>query len=218
LVGIGAIYKALQGVLESAIEIMYNIFGNYGLAIIGITILIKLVLLPLTLKQDKSMSAMKKLQPKLEALKEKYKNDAQTLNQKTIELYKIHKVNPASGCLPILLQMPILFALFGVLRKTGADGGVVAEGSKFLWLTLSQPDPFYLLPLLNGAVSYFQQKLMSASQGSSNPQMKMMTYMFPIMMIFISYKMPSGLQLYWFVSSLASVAQQYYIMSRRDEA
>ena len=211
-------YEALQGLLENGIQIMYNIFGNYGIAIIGITILIKLVLLPLTLKQDKSMSAMKRLQPELEALKEKYKKDPQTLNQKTIELYKIHKVNPASGCLPILLQMPILFALFGVLRKTGVDGGVIADGSKFLWLTLSVPDPLYLLPLLNGAVSYFQQKLMSASQGSSNPQMKMMTYMFPVMMIFISYKMPSGLQLYWFVSSLASVAQQYYIMSRRDEA
>jgi len=215
---IKAVYGALQGFLESAIQMMYNIFGNYGLAIIGITVLIKLVLLPLTLKQDKSMSTMKKVQPELEALKEKHKNDPQTLNKKTMELYKIHKVNPASGCLPILLQMPILFALFGVLRKTGADGGVVAEGSKFLWLTLSNPDPIYLLPLLNGVVSFFQQKIMSSSQGSSNPQMKMMTYMFPVMMIFISYKMPSGLQLYWFVSSLASVGQQYYIMSRRDEA
>ncbi|RUA09576.1 MAG: hypothetical protein DSY38_00400 [Fusobacteria bacterium] len=195
---------------------MYGVFGNYGLAIIGITILIKLVLLPLTLKQDRSMSAMKKLQPELDALKTKYKNDPQTLNQKTVELYKIHKVNPASGCLPILLQMPILFALFGVLRKTG-EGAVITQGSTFLWLSLSTPDPYFILPLLNGAVSYFQQKLMSASQGAANPQMKMMTYMFPVMMIFISYKMPSGLQLYWFVSSLASVAQQYYIMSKRDE-
>lgn len=213
---IGTIYGGLQGILESAITAMYGIFGNYGMAIIGITILIKLVLLPLTLKQDKSMSAMKRLQPELDALKTKYKNDPQTLNQKTIELYKIHKVNPASGCLPILLQMPILFALFGVLRKTGVDAVIPAD-STFLWLSLSLPDPYFALPLLNGFVSFFQQKLMSASQGS-NPQMKMMTYMFPVMMIFISYRMPSGLQLYWFVSSLASVAQQYYIMSRRNEA
>lgn len=213
---IGTIYGGLQNILESSIQMMYGVFGNYGLAIIGITILIKLVLLPLTLKQDRSMSAMKKLQPELDALKTKYKNDPQTLNQKTVELYKIHKVNPASGCLPILLQMPILFALFGVLRKTG-EGAVITQGSTFLWLSLSTPDPYFILPLLNGAVSYFQQKLMSASQGAANPQMKMMTYMFPVMMIFISYKMPSGLQLYWFVSSLASVAQQYYIMSKRDE-
>jgi YidC/Oxa1 family membrane protein insertase len=207
-------YGALQDLLVNLIQMMYGLLGNYGLAIIGITLVIKLVLLPLTLKQDKSMSAMKKLQPELEALKEKYKNDPQTLNQKTIELYKIHKVNPASGCLPILLQMPILFALFAVLR----NASTIPSDANFLWLSLSQPDPFYILPLLNGAVSYFQQKLMSESQGSANPQMKMMTYMFPVMMIFISYKMPAGLQLYWFVSSLASVAQQYYIMSRRDEA
>jgi len=208
-------YGALQGLLESGITMMYGIFGNYGLAIIGITILIKLVLLPLTLKQDRSMSAMKRLQPELDALKTKHKNDPQTLNQKTIELYKIHKVNPASGCLPILLQMPILFALFGVLRKTGADS-VIADNASFLWLTLSTPDPMFILPLLNGAVSFFQQKLMSETQGN-NPQMKMMMYMFPVMMIFISYKMPSGLQLYWVVSSMAAVAQQYYIMSKRDK-
>ncbi len=213
----GAIYGGLQSLLEQAIIVMYGLLGNYGLAIIGITILIKIILLPLTLKQDKSMSAMKKLQPELEKLKDKYKNDPQKLNEKTIELYKEHKVNPASGCLPLLLQMPILFALFGVLRKTGADGGVIADGSKFLWLTLSQPDPLYLLPVLNGAVSFFQQKLMSSSQ-EDNPQMKMMTYMFPAMMVFISYKMPGGLQLYWFVSSLASVVQQYYIMSKRNDA
>jgi YidC/Oxa1 family membrane protein insertase len=208
-------YGALQRLLENGITLMYGIFGNYGLAIIGITILIKLVLLPLTLKQDRSMSAMKRLQPELDALKTKHKNDPQTLNQKTIELYKIHKVNPASGCLPILLQMPILFALFGVLRKTGADS-VIADNASFLWLTLSTPDPMFILPLLNGAVSFFQQKLMSESQGN-NPQMKMMMYMFPVMMIFISYKMPSGLQLYWVVSSMAAVAQQYYIMSKRDK-
>jgi YidC/Oxa1 family membrane protein insertase len=208
-------YGALQGLLESGITMMYGIFGNYGLAIIGITILIKLVLLPLTLKQDRSMSAMKRLQPELDALKTKHKNDPQTLNQKTIELYKIHKVNPASGCLPILLQMPILFALFGVLRKTGADS-VIADNASFLWLTLSTPDPMFILPLLNGAVSFFQQNLMSETQGN-NPQMKMMMYMFPVMMIFISYKMPSGLQLYWVVSSMAAVAQQYYIMSKRDK-
>jgi len=213
---ITSIYQGLQNILAGGITMLYNIFGNYGLAIIGITILIKLILLPLTLKQDKSMKSMKKIQPELETLKEKYKNDPQTLNQKTIELYKIHKVNPAAGCLPILLQMPILFALFGVLRKTG-EGAVIAGGATFLWLNLSQPDPYYLLPLLNGGVSYFQQKLMSQSQGAANPQMKMMTYMFPVMMIFISYKMPSGLQLYWFVSSLAAVAQQHFIMNRKSE-
>jgi YidC/Oxa1 family membrane protein insertase len=205
-------FEQLKNILDTTLNMMGDLFGSYGLAIIGITILIKLILLPLTLKQDKSMRGMKKIQPELEKLKEKYKNDPQTLNKKTIELYKIHKVNPASGCLPILLQMPILFALFGVLR----NAAIPADQVNFLWLNLTQPDPMFILPLANGLVSFYQQKLMSATQGD-NPQMKMMTYMFPVMMIFISYKMPAGLQVYWVVSSLASVVQQYYIMSKRDD-
>jgi len=176
--------------------------GNFGVSIIIVTILIKIMLLPLTLKQDKSMKEMKKLQPELEKIKEKYANDKQMLNIKTMELYKEHKVNPLGGCLPLLLQLPILFALFGVLRN-----GIIPKDSSFLWLKLSVPDPFYVLPVLNGAVSFFQQKLMGSAD--SNPQMKNMMYIFPIMMI-----MPSGLQLYWLTSSILAVVQQYFIMKK----
>ena len=181
--------------------------GNFGVSIIIVTILIKIMLLPLTLKQDKSMKEMKKLQPELEKIKEKYANDKQMLNIKTMELYKEHKVNPLGGCLPLLLQLPILFALFGVLRS-----GIIPADSSFLWLKLSVPDPFYVLPVLNGAVSFFQQKLMGSAD--SNPQMKNMMYIFPIMMIMFSVKMPSGLQLYWLTSSILAVVQQYFIMKK----
>ena len=181
--------------------------GNFGVSIIIVTILIKIMLLPLTLKQDKSMKEMKKLQPELEKIKEKYANDKQMLNIKTMELYKEHKVNPLGGCLPLLLQLPILFALFGVLRN-----GIIPKDSSFLWLKLSVPDPFYVLPVLNGAVSFFQQKLMGSAD--SNPQMKNMMYIFPIMMIMFSLKMPSGLQLYWLTSSIVAVVQQYFIMKK----
>ena len=181
--------------------------GNFGVSIIIVTILIKIMLLPLTLKQDKSMKEMKKIQPELEKLKEKYANDKQMLNIKTMELYKEHKVNPLGGCLPLLLQLPILFALFGVLRN-----GIIPKDSSFLWLKLSVPDPFYVLPVLNGAVSFFQQKLMGSAD--SNPQMKNMMYIFPIMMIMFSLKMPSGLQLYWLTSSILAVVQQYFIMKK----
>ncbi|MBF1202772.1 MAG: membrane protein insertase YidC [Fusobacterium periodonticum] len=181
--------------------------GNFGVSIIIVTILIKIMLLPLTLKQDKSMKEMKKLQPELEKIKEKYANDKQMLNIKTMELYKEHKVNPLGGCLPLLLQLPILFALFGVLRN-----GIIPKDSSFLWLKLSVPDPFYVLPVLNGAVSFFQQKLMGSAD--SNPQMKNMMYVFPIMMIMFSLKMPSGLQLYWLTSSILAVVQQYFIMKK----
>ena len=181
--------------------------GNFGVSIIIVTILIKIMLLPLTLKQDKSMKEMKKLQPELEKIKGKYANDKQMLNIKTMELYKEHKVNPLGGCLPLLLQLPILFALFGVLRN-----GIIPKDSSFLWLKLSVPDPFYVLPVLNGAVSFFQQKLMGSAD--SNPQMKNMMYIFPIMMIMFSLKMPSGLQLYWLTSSILAVVQQYFIMKK----
>ena len=180
--------------------------GNFGVSIIIVTILIKIMLLPLTLKQDKSMKEMKKLQPELEKIKEKYANDKQMLNIKTMELYKEHKVNPLGGCLPLLLQLPILFALFGVLRN-----GFIPKDSSFLWLKLSVPDPFYVLPVLNGAVSFLQQKLMGTSD---NPQMKNMMFVFPILMIYISYRMPSGLQLYWLTSSILAVVQQYFIMKK----
>lgn len=202
------IYGLLKGIIESMLVFMHNLTGNFGLAIIGVTILMKIILLPLTLKQDKSMESMKKLQPELDKIKEQYKGDSKMLNQKTMELYQKHKVNPAGGCLPLLVQLPILWALFGVLR-----GGIVPQDSTFLWMQLVQPDPYYILPVLNGVVSFVQQKVMGSSD---NPQMKNMMYMFPIMMVFISYKMPAGLQIYWLTSSLAGVIQQYLIMKKGE--
>ena len=201
------LYNLLKQFLALLLTTTDKYVGNFGVSIIVVTILIKIALLPLTLKQDKSMKEMKKIQPELEKLKEKYANDKQMLNIKTMELYKEHKVNPLGGCLPLLLQLPILFALFGVLRN-----GIIPKDSSFLWLKLSVPDPFYVLPVLNGAVSFFQQKLMGSAD--SNPQMKNMMYIFPIMMIFISYRMPSGLQLYWLTSSILAVVQQYFIMKK----
>lgn len=198
----------LYGIFEKILVSIYGMTGSFGLSIILLTILIKIVLLPFTLKQDKSMREMKKLQPKIDELKKRYEGDPQTLNQKTMELYKEHKVNPAGGCLPLLIQLPILWALFGVLRKEG-----VVPDEAFLWFSLVTPDPFFVLPILNGVVSFVQQKLMGTS---SNPQMKNMMYIFPIMMIFISYKMPGGLQLYWLTSSVTGVIQQYFVMNRGE--
>lgn len=151
---------------------------------------------------------MKVLQPEIEKIKQQYQNDPKMMNQKTMELYQKHKVNPMGGCLSLLIQLPILWALFGVLR----DLVTVPQDSTFLWMQLVNPDPYYILPILNGVVSFLQQKVMGSSD---NPQMKNMMYMFPLMMIFISYKMPAGLQIYWLASSVAAVVQQYLIMKRR---
>ena len=195
------IYNLLQQFFAFLLNTTDKYVGNFGISIIVVTVLIKILLLPLTLKQDKSMKEMKKLQPELEKIKQKYANDKQMLNIKTMELYREHKVNPLGGCLPILIQFPILIALFGVLRN-----GIIPKDSSFLWLKLSDKDPFYILPVLNGAVSFLQQKLMGTSD---NPQMKNMMFIFPILMIYISYRMPSGLQLYWLTSSILAVVQQY---------
>ena len=200
------LYNLLKQFLALLLTTTDKYVGNFGVSIIIVTILIKVALLPLTLKQDKSMKEMKKIQPELEKLKEKYANDKQMLNIKTMELYREHKVNPLGGCLPILVQLPILFALFGVLRS-----GIIPTDSSFLWMKLSEPDPFFILPVLNGAVSFLQQKLMGTSD---NPQMKNMMFIFPIMMIMISYRMPSGLQIYWLTSSILAVVQQYFIMKK----
>ena len=201
------LYNLLQQFFAFLLNTTDKYVGNFGVSIIIVTILIKIALLPLTLKQDKSMKEMKKIQPELEKLKEKYANDKQMLNIKTMELYKEHKVNPLGGCLPLIIQLPILIALFGVLRN-----GIIPQDSSFLWLKLPDKDPYYILPILNGAVSFFQQKLMGSAD--SNPQMKNMMYIFPIMMIYISYRMPSGLQLYWLTSSILAVVQQYFIMKK----
>ena len=201
------LYNLLQQFFAFLLTTTDKYVGNFGISIIIVTILIKIALLPLTLKQDKSMKEMKKLQPKIEKIKKDYAHDKQMLNIKTMELYKEHKVNPLGGCLPLLLQLPILFALFGVLRN-----GIIPKDSSFLWLKLSVPDQFYILPVLNGAVSFLQQKLMGSAD--SNPQMKNMMYVFPIMMIMFSLKMPSGLQLYWLTSSILAVVQQYFIMKK----
>jgi YidC/Oxa1 family membrane protein insertase len=205
--------EPIKNILGQVLMIIYNATGNYGLAIIGVTLLIKIVLLPLTLKQDKAMKDMKKIQPQIDALREKYKSNPEELNKQTMELYKEKKVNPFGSCLPLLIQMPILFALFGVLRQIPE----AVTNVNFLAWDLTIPDPYYILPILNGAVTFFQQKVMSPG-GQQNPQMKSMTYTMPIMIMFISFKMPAGLQLYWLVSSSLSALQQFLLIKRGDDS
>jgi len=230
------VWQSIKDIIAGIINFTYKVVKNYGVAIIIATIIIKILLLPLTLKQDKSMKEMKKLQPKLDKIKEQYKNDPQMMNQKTMEIYKENKINPAGGCLPLLIQMPILIALFGVLRSgivpeiakviretinfntntiTNLINGVLV-GPKFLWLDLVNPDPFYILPILTGAVTYLQQKAMGTGGAEENPMMKNMSVMMPLMMVFIALKMPSGVQLYWLISTALAVVQQRWIMKKGE--
>ncbi len=186
-------------------------FGNYGWAIVIFTIFLKLLLFPLTYKSSVSMAKMQTIQPKMKALKKKYKNQKdpaqrKAMNEELMALYKTEKVNPAGGCLPMLLQMPILFAFFMLLRNAIN----VRHEEWILWIKdLSQLDPYYVLPILMGLTQIILAK-MSPSGGDAN-QKKMMTYMMPIVITFVVMNLASGLTLYWFVSNLLQLGQQHYI-------
>ena len=200
----------------------FGIAGKYGVAIIIITILMRIIVFPLTLKQEKSMKKMRELQPELEKIKEKYKDNPQEYQQKTAELYRESGVNPFGGCLPLLIQMPVFVALYWAFI-----GNTIPADAKFLWFTLKQPDrlfmigkfAFNLLPILNVGVTYIQQKIMtSATSGQeSNQQMQTMLYVMPLMMLFIFYNMPSGVTLYYLVSGALSLVQQYFILKGRSD-
>lgn len=197
----------LNNFFGDLLKIIYGVTNSYPLAIILLTLLVKVALLPLTIKQDKSMKAMKDIQPEITKLRDQYGNDPKLLNEKTMELYKKYNVNPAAGCFPLILQMPILFALFAVLR----DPATIPAGTMFFIWDMTQVDPYYVFPLLNGVVSFIQQKM---SGMGDNPQQKNMMYIFPIMMIMFGLKMPVGLLLYWVTSSVLTVLQQEFIIKR----
>lgn len=183
--------------------------GNYGWGIIGITVLVRLILLPLMIKQTKSTKAMQAIQPEMQKLKEKYASkDAATqqkLQQETMALFQKHGVNPLAGCLPLLIQMPILIGIYHAIMRTKA----IAADS-FLWFDLGDKDPYFILPLVAGATTFLQQKMMMAGQ-ENNPQMAMMLWMMPIMIVVFAINFPAALSLYWVVGNVFMIVQTYFI-------
>ncbi len=216
--------EAVVFLLEKIAEAVghLGIPGKFGIAIIIITILMRIIVFPLTLKQEKSMKKMRELQPELDKIKEKYKDDPQEYQKRTAEIYKANNVNPLGGCLPLLIQLPVFVALYYAF-----SGKTIPNDATFLWFNLKQPDrlfmfgnfAFNLLPVLNTGVTYLQQKIMSgATQGQDgNNQLQSMMYTMPLMMLFLFYRMPSGVTLYYLVSGALSLAQQYIIMKGRSD-
>ncbi|SDZ65087.1 YidC/Oxa1 family membrane protein insertase [Evansella caseinilytica] len=191
--------------------------NSYGLAIIIVTILLRILILPLMIKQTKSTKAMQALQPEMQALREKYSaKDQQTqqkLQQETMGLFQKHGVNPLAGCLPILVQMPILIGFYHAIIRTpqinpDIDPSFVADPQVFLWFELGSADPYYLLPLIAGATTFIQQKMMMVSD---NPQMKMMMYIMPIMIMAFAAFFPAALALYWVIGNIFMIVQTYFI-------
>jgi YidC/Oxa1 family membrane protein insertase len=180
------------------LQFFYNLIPNYGLAIILLTLVVRAVLYPLTLKQTKSMASMQKIQPEVKALKERYKDSPQKFNEEVLKLYQKHNVNPLGGCLPLLLQLPILIALYNTIRIA-----VELRKNPFLWIgDLSKGDPLLILPIAIAAIMYYQQGKMSDPQ-----QQQMMAFM-PMFMFVITWSLPAGLLIYWFASSVIGLLQQ----------
>jgi YidC/Oxa1 family membrane protein insertase len=187
------------------LSFVFGYVGNWGVAIILVTVLIKLAFYKLTEASGRSMAKMRNLQPRMKALQDRYKDDRQALSQAMMELYKREKVNPAAGCLPILIQMPFFLAFYWVLLES-----VEMRQAPFaLWITdLSSKDPFFILPLIMGAAMFFQQKLNPAP--TDPVQAKVMQIM-PVMFTGFFAFFPSGLVLYWVTNTLLSIAQQWKI-------
>jgi YidC/Oxa1 family membrane protein insertase len=188
-----------------ALSFFYGIVGNYGWAIIFLTIVIKMILFPLTHKSFKSMKGMQKIAPYIKVIQERHKGDRQKINEEMIGLYKKHKVNPLGGCLPMLLQIPVFISLYHALFFS-----IELRGAPFmLWIQdLSVQDPYYVTPVLMGLTMFLQQKL---TPSTADPVQQKIFMFMPILFTFLFITFPAGLVLYWTVNNLLTIAQQYYI-------
>lgn len=223
LLGFGT-FKVISTILLKVLNGFYNLIPNYGIAVLFLTFIVKLMLFPLTRKSQTSMFKMQDLQPKIEELKKKYKNDKQRMAKAQMELFKSHGANPLGGCLPMVLQLPVFFALFRTLQLSFE----MRQAPFAFWISdLSMPDtlitlPFTLpvignmlniLPFIMTVASFVQMKLnpkTPTADPQAKMQQKMMSFM-PLMFCFILYKMPSGLTLYWTTSTLFSIGENLFI-------
>lgn len=182
------------------------LFDQYGLAILLLTLIVRFLILPLTLKQYRSSKQMQALQPELKKMKEKYKDDVKKQQEETMKLFQQHGVNPLAGCFPLIVQMPILIALYQAIMRNET-----IKEHAFLWLKLGEPDHLYILPVIAALTTYLQQKVMATQM---NPQMKALMFIFPIMIFFMSLNFASALPLYWVYTNTFTVVQSYLLYRR----
>ncbi|NLY40633.1 MAG: membrane protein insertase YidC [Desulfovibrionales bacterium] len=202
--------------LNTFLKFLYTYVHNYGVAIIILTIIIKILFWPLSHKSYKSMEQMKKLQPMMGKIREKYADDREKMNAEIMQLYKTYKVNPAGGCIPMLLQIPVFFALYqalmGAIELRHAAFIPTLPFTDLVWLAdLSAKDPYYITPLIMGATMFLQQRM---SPPAGDPmQAKIMMFM-PVIFTFLFLNFPSGLVVYWLVNNVLSIAQQWMMIRR----
>ncbi len=202
--------------LMLVLDWLYSFTHNWGVAIILLTVLIKIVFWPLSQKSYKSMNQMKKLQPMMAKIREKHADDRVQMNQEMMQLYRTYKVNPMGGCLPMLLQIPVFLglynALMGAIELRHASFIEYLPFTNYIWLAdLSAKDPYYITPLVMGATMFLQQKLTPAAGDPT--QQKIMMFM-PLIFTFMFLNFPAGLVLYWLVNNVLSIAQQWWLMRK----
>ena len=188
-----------------------SIIGNFGWSIIIITAIIRILFYPLQQKSFESMAKMRKLQPQMKIIQERYKKDKQKMNEELMALYKKHHVNPLAGCLPIFLQIPVFIALYKVLL-----GSIELQGAEFIWWIhdLSLKDPYYVTPILMGLSMFLQQRL---SPQATDPVQRNVMLLMPVVFTVMFLNFPSGLVIYWLVSNILSIAQQWNVNRTKEE-
>jgi YidC/Oxa1 family membrane protein insertase len=204
-----SIMAALAGVLFWVLSALHGLLGNWGWSIIGLVVIVKALLYPLSAAQYKSAAKMRRFQPRIEQLKERYGDDKQKFQLAMMELYKKEKINPVGGCLPMLVQMPVFLALYWVLLESVE----LRQAPWFGWVhNLTAPDPFFILPAINVAVMWATQKL-TPTPGMDPMQKKMMQFMPMVMGVMFAF-FPAGLVLYWVTNGSLGLLQQWW-MTRR---
>jgi YidC/Oxa1 family membrane protein insertase len=199
--------QAITDVLHVVLKNLYQFSGNYGLAIILLTILIRLLTWPLISKQLASAKAMQDLQPELRKIQDKYKDNKERLQQETMELWKRNKVNPMAGCLPLIIQLPILIAMFRVLEQPQRlHDTIVGFSPYFLTMDMTKSDPYYILPVLSAVTTYWQQKVMMTDKSQQALLIAM-----PVMILIFSVNFQAGLVLYWVVGNILSIGHHYLL-------
>ena len=211
--------NAISNLLGHILRIIFEFVNNYGLSIVVFTLFVRLLLVPLMIKQIKSQKAMQDIQPKIKEIQEKYKNKPEKQQEELMKICQEAKINPLAGCLPLLIQMPILIGLFRVLQDPVAHGVFTsaAEFAKadtgFLLIQSVSSTKHISLALLSGISAYFMQKMMTTGDEQTEKMMKSMTYVMAIMSLFWGYTFQAGLAIYWITSNLFSIAQYQLITS-----
>jgi YidC/Oxa1 family membrane protein insertase len=201
-------FSVLSRPLFWLLKQFYHFIPNYGAAIILLTIIVRIPFIPLINKGQSSMKKLQDIQPKMAEIREKYKKDPQKMQKEVMELYKKHKVNPMGGCLPMVLQIPVFFALYKVLLVA-----IELRGAPFmLWINdLSTKDPYYIFPIVMGATMVIQQRM---TPSTMEPTQQKIMMLMPVIFTFMFLSFPSGLVLYWLVNNVLSIAQQFYINAK----